>query len=121
MGTPGAATQMETGPLSSARLFSVGHSVLAPDAFLALLRGAGVTAVADVRSAPYSRRLPQFNRDDLRAALRAAGVGYVFLGEQLGGRPRDGRLYDEGRVDYEKVRQGDAFKGGLARLLDETK
>jgi uncharacterized protein (DUF488 family) len=118
---PEAGTQMETGSLSSARLFSVGHSVLALDAFLALLRGAGVTAVADVRSAPYSRRLPQFNRDDLRAALRAAGIEYVFLGEQLGGRPRDGNLYDERRVDYEKVRKGDVFKAGLARLLDETK
>src|SRR5260370_38802216 len=111
---------MEPGSLSSARLFSVGHSGRAPEAFLALLRGAGVPAVADVRSAPYSRRLPQFNRDDLRAALYQAGIGYVFLGEQLGGRPRDDKLYDAGRVNYEKVRDGDAFKAGLARLLDET-
>src|SRR5438128_2289753 len=119
MGTPPTATQMETGSLSSARLFSVGHSVLAPDAFLALLRGAGVTAVADVRSAPYSRRLPQFNRDELRTALREAGIEYVFLGEQLGGRPRDRSLYDlEGRVRYEAVRRTPAFRDGLERLRE---
>src|SRR5207247_926225 len=119
MGPPGVGTQMETGSLSSARLSSVGHSVLTLDAFLGLLRGAGVTAVADVRSAPYSRRLPQFNRDGLPAALRDAGIEYVFLGEHLGGRPRDRSLYDtEGRVNYEVVRTTPIFKAGLERLLE---
>jgi uncharacterized protein (DUF488 family) len=112
-------TQMKTGSLSSDRLYTVGHSVLTLEAFLALLRGAGVGAIADVRSAPYSRRLPQFNRDELRNALRQAGVEYVFLGEQLGGRPRDRSLYDvQGRVDYEAVRRTAAFREGLERLQE---
>jgi uncharacterized protein (DUF488 family) len=111
--------QMKTGSLSSDRLYTVGHSVLTLDGFLELLRGAGVGAIADVRSAPYSRRLPQFNRDELRHALRQAGVEYVFLGEQLGGRPRDRSLYDvEGRVNYEAVRRTAAFQAGLERLQE---
>jgi uncharacterized protein (DUF488 family) len=82
-----------------------------------LLHGAGITAVADVRSSPYSQRLPQFNRPELERDLLAQGLAYVFLGDQLGGRPRDPSLYDaEGRVDYEKVRTTAAFQRGLDRL-----
>jgi uncharacterized protein (DUF488 family) len=110
---------MQTGNATSARLFSVGHSNLTLAGLVDLLRGAGVTAVADVRSAPYSRRLPHFNRDELKEGLRAAGIAWAFLGDQLGGRPRDRGLYDaDGRVDYEAVRRTAAFREGLRRLLD---
>src|SRR5262249_15686475 len=78
-------------------------------------------AVADVRSHPFSQRLPQFNRPALEAALRAEGIGYVFLGDLLGGRPPEPGVYDaEGRVDYEKVRPTASFQHRLARLLPAT-
>jgi len=100
------------------RLFSVGHSNQELPRFVALLRGAGIAAVADVRSSPYSRRLPQFNREPLRNALKDIGIVYVFLGDLLGGRPEDRGLYDsEGRVDYERVRETADFRRGLTRLL----
>lgn len=99
-------------------LFSAGHSHHEQAGFLRLLCEAGVTAIADVRSAPYSRRLPQFNRPALEMALREQGIAYVYLGDQLGGRPDDDDLYDaDGRVDYEKVRETEAFRQGLDRLL----
>lgn len=101
----------------SHRLFTVGHSNLEAEALLELLRGAGVTAVADVRSSPYSRRLPQFNRPALEATLRAGGIAYVFLGAELGGRPSSQELYDaEGWADYERVRRTDEFHDGLDRV-----
>ena len=100
------------------QLLSVGHSHHDLDAFVALLRGAGVTAVADVRSSPFSRRLPHFNGPQLAAILRVRGFSYVFLGDLLGGRPEPDELYDaEGRVDYERVRATDFFREGLERLL----
>jgi Domain of unknown function DUF488 len=103
------------------RLLSVGHSNHDLETFLALLRQAGVTAIADVRSHPYSGRLPHFSRPELERVLRASGIAYVFLGEELGGRPRDSGLYDEeGRVDYERVRATDLFQHGLDRLLVGT-
>jgi uncharacterized protein (DUF488 family) len=99
-------------------LLSVGHSNHSAEAFVALLRRAGVTAIADVRSSPYSRRLPQFNREDLQTTLRTNDIAYVFLGDLLGGRPASPALYDpDGLVNYERVRQTDAFRQGLARLL----
>jgi uncharacterized protein (DUF488 family) len=85
---------------------------------IALLRQAGVTAVADVRSVPYSRRLPQFNKARLENALREQDIAYIFLGNELGGRPRSRDLYDEdGRVNYERVRQTTMFRHGLERLF----
>ncbi len=103
---------------ASARLLSVGHSNHDWLAFVALLRRAGVTTLADVRSSPYSRRCPHFNREPLASGLREAGIAYAFLGDLLGGRPRQPSLYDEdGRVDYERVRRTEAFQCGLEQLM----
>jgi uncharacterized protein (DUF488 family) len=105
-------------PNPSPRLLSVGHSNHPPDFFLHLLRQASVAAIVDVRSSPYSRRLPQYNRPQLEAMLNQAGIAYVFLGELLGGRPRDLEVYDSaGRVDYERVRATDSFREGLQELV----
>jgi uncharacterized protein (DUF488 family) len=100
------------------RIVSVGHSHHELAGLIGLLQGAGVTAVADVRSHPFSQRLPQFNRGHLEAALRDQDIDYVFLGDLLGGRPAQPSVYDaEGRVDYEKVRATPWFQRGLDRLL----
>jgi uncharacterized protein (DUF488 family) len=101
------------------RLFSIGHSNHDLARLIELLRNAGVTAVADVRSLPYSQRYPQFNRPDLAKGLDEYEIAYAFLGEQLGGRPKDFRMYDgEGRVNYERVRLTPLFQQGLDRLAD---
>jgi uncharacterized protein (DUF488 family) len=102
---------------SASRVLSVGHSHHDLPQLIELLRGAGVEAVADVRSSPFSRRLPQFNRPELEVGLKGAGLVYVFLGDLLGGRPRQAELYDDqGRVDYRLVRATDFFRRGLERL-----
>ena len=69
------------------QLFSIGYSNHAMDHFLNLLVRAGVTALADVRTHPSSRRHPHTNRPLLVAALQRQGIAYVFLGDALGGRP----------------------------------
>ena len=100
-----------------APIFTIGHSNHSLDAFVDLLKRHGINAVADVRSQPFSRRLPHFNREALEPALRQHGIVYVFLGDQLGGRPGQPSLYDaDGRVDYERVRQQEFFRRGLERL-----
>jgi uncharacterized protein (DUF488 family) len=73
----------------SLSVLTIGHSTHTWERFTTLLRGAGITAVADVRTSPYSRRCPHFNRDELRDHLRQDGVMYVFLGTELGGRPKE--------------------------------
>src|SRR5712692_3955517 len=109
--------------MAGTRLFSIGHSNHDLARLVQLLQQAGVTAVSDVRSQPYSQRLPQFNRPELERGLKQCEIAYAFLGHLLGGRPRQTNLYDmEGRVDYERVRATAAFRQGLDQLsqaLDE--
>jgi uncharacterized protein (DUF488 family) len=102
-------------PLS---VFTIGHSSHPWERFVALLRSANVTAIADVRTSPYSRLYPHFNRDNLREELRSDGLSYVFLGAELGGRPRDRAFYSEGVADYEKMARTVEFKEALDRVLE---
>ncbi|MBI3517409.1 MAG: DUF488 domain-containing protein, partial [Proteobacteria bacterium] len=94
-------------------LLTVGHSNHPVERFLALLTRHGVTALGDVRSFPRSRFNPQFNRERLDAALREHGIGYVFLGDALGGK-RD----DVAARDYVAMAAAPAFQAGLARVRE---
>lgn len=98
-------------------IFTIGHSTHPINVFVNLLRRHGVTALADVRSAPYSRRNPQFNREALEAALAAQGIRYVFLGRELGARPADPALYVDGIAQYDRIAQTPLFDAGIARVL----
>lgn len=99
-------------------LFSIGHSNIPAERFLGLLHDAGVNAVADVRSAPFSRFFPWFSQKPLAARLAETSVTYTFMGDTMGGRPRDERLYCDGVADYEAMAAQADFRGGLQRLID---
>jgi uncharacterized protein (DUF488 family) len=98
------------------RILTIGHSNHPLEKFVALLRGAGVTAVADVRSQPVSRFAPQFNKERLKPALAEAGIAYVFLGRELGGRPKDPALMRAGKPDYAAMAKTAEFAAGLERI-----
>jgi uncharacterized protein (DUF488 family) len=100
-------------------LFSIGHSNTPPERFVALLQGAGVTLVGDVRSTPASRHFPWFSKSHLAARLAQAGVDYAWMGDALGGRPRDESLFHDGVADYEAMARRPEFGAGIDRLLVE--
>jgi uncharacterized protein (DUF488 family) len=97
-------------------LWTIGHTHHTAEAFVALLKQHGITAVADVRSQPYSRRLEQFNRETLAAELKAAGIAYLFLGEELGARRNEIECYVGDRADYVRIARLPKFHAGLERL-----
>lgn len=110
-------------------IFTIGHSNRSLDEFLELLRANGIEVVVDVRSVPRCGYARHFDKEQLVPALRREGLRYLFLGEQLGGRPPHPALYSEserrvrgGQVkrycDYEKVRDWSPFREGIARLLE---
>ena len=107
--------------METTEVLTIGHSTLAYERFLSLLRGARVNAIADVRSAPYSRQFPQFNRDELSEELRSDEISYVFLGKELGGRPTERKFYCEGVADYEKMAQSAGFGKGIDRVIEGAK
>ena len=102
-------------------MFTIGHSNHPIGALLALLEQHRAAAVADVRSVPYSRRYPQFNRRNLESSLRKHGIGYLFLGAGLGARSPDPACYDEeGRVRFARLARTGPFLRGIARVLEEA-
>ncbi len=98
-------------------VLTIGHSNHTAEAFLRLLRMHGADAVADVRSSPFSRFNPQFNRDALEELLNANGIHYVFLGRELGARSADPSCYEKGRVQYARLAQTPLFRSGLDRVI----
>ncbi len=98
-------------------VFTIGHSNYPLDVFVALLKKHGVTAVADVRSAPYSRHAPQFSCKPISGALKSRRIEYVFLGKELGARSEDPACYEDGRVRFERVAETALFLSGIERVL----
>ena len=113
-------TSLGAGSSGLRPLFTIGHSILEMGAFAKLLKDCGVELVADVRSVPQSARLPHFSHPALEKLLAAENISYLFLGEELGGRPDDSDAYrPNGVVDYAARRRSYAFQRGVERLLKE--
>ncbi len=102
-------------------VFTVGHSTQPLEQFIGLLKRHEISAIADVRSAPYSRHNPQFNRESLRESLKQEAISYVFLGKELGARSDDECCYVHERVSYQKLSETDLFRAGIKRVIDGAK
>ena len=98
------------------KLFTIGHANLDIKDFIALLNQHNVTALADVRSSPYSRYVSQFNKENLKNSLLNVDIKYVFLGEELGARTKDKSCYVEGKAVYENIAKTDLFSKGIERI-----
>ncbi len=100
-------------------LYSIGHGRRPIEDFIALLKKYGITHLADVRSIPLSRFNPQYNRNRLQGSLAENHVAYLFMGDELGGRPKEASCYNEkGKVDYDRVKEANFFRKGINRLKE---
>jgi len=108
---------MQNDASGNPRVLTIGHSNHTVEHFLVLLKGHAVQVVVDARSQPYSKYATQFDHEPLRLALLDAGIRYLYLGKELGGRPEGEEFYDgEGHVLYDRVAATSFFQEGLARL-----
>lgn len=99
------------------RVLTIGHSNHTVEHFLTLLRAHGVQVVVDVRSQPYSKFARQFDHESLKSLLQNGGIRHLYLGKELGGRPRGDEFYDqEGHVLYGRVAATSVFQDAVARL-----
>ncbi len=98
------------------RIFTIGHSTHSIETFIDMLSRHGITAIGDVRSSPYSRYNPQYNKEALHRSLAEQGIKYVFLGQELGARSDDLSCYVNGRVQYEALAKTDSFQHGIERI-----
>lgn len=105
-------------PTASLAVFTAGFSTLPPERFLNNLRTYDIQLLADVRSRPYSRHAPQFNKEQAERLARQAGLEYVYLGQELGGMPDDLRFYDpQGYVLYDRIAAEPWFEAGIQAVF----
>jgi uncharacterized protein (DUF488 family) len=112
-------------------LYTIGHSKHPIDKFFQLLKDHQIEVLVDVRSTPYSRYNPQFNKNALQQALENQNIEYVYAGDELGGRPKDPSCYKNHaipgkaanyihEIDYNNVMKRPWFLQGIQRLLEIT-
>lgn len=100
-------------------VYTIGHSNVSIDAFLALLRHHQISVLVDARSRPYSGYNPHFSREPLKRALEDSGINYLFLGDRIGGKPTSKDFYHEdGRIDYQKLAASDLYLEGIEQVID---
>jgi uncharacterized protein (DUF488 family) len=97
-------------------IYTIGYGNRSRDEFVALLQSYEIRYLVDLRSQPYSRFHPEFSQAALEATLQEQQIRYIFLGEQLGGRPQDSTCYANGKVDYALLREKPFYRQGIQRL-----
>jgi uncharacterized protein (DUF488 family) len=89
------------------------------DHFLSLLKQHQVNRVVDVRSTPYSKWQPQYNREGLAAALRRNDIDYEFMGTEFGARSDDRSCYENGKVVYSRLAAAAGFQSAVQKLSSD--
>lgn len=99
-------------------IYTIGHSTHTIDNFISLLKRTGIDTIVDVRSSPYSKYNPQYNREALKTELLKQGITYIFMGDELGARHQEPEVLEaDGRVNFDKVRKLESFKNGIRRVI----
>ncbi len=110
-----------SGDDASPAVYTLGHSRHALEHFAGLCARHAIGLVVDVRGQPYSRFNPQFNRERFGAALADHGIGYLWLGDRLSGRPKEPEFRGpDGKVLWDRLRHWPALHDGLAEVLERA-
>ena len=104
--------------MSTAKIYTIGHSNHEIKTFINLLKTKKIDMIVDVRSAPFSKMYPHFNRDTLESVLKDNKTGYLFLGDLIGGRSRNRSDYENGQVVYSRLASKDDYQATIKRVLD---
>lgn len=100
-------------------IYTIGHTKHKIEYFIYLLHQNKINCIVDVRSTPFSKFTPQYNKDILRKELNMKGIHYIHMGKEFGARRDNKLLYNEqGYLDFEKTRRDKDFLIGVDRLID---
>lgn len=98
-------------------IYTIGHSSHSREYFIELLRSFHIQTVIDIRSVPYSKFVPHFNKEMIKQYLQSNGLYCIYMAQEFGARQEDPSLYHrEGYLDFQKVRAQPFFKEGIERL-----
>jgi uncharacterized protein (DUF488 family) len=98
-------------------IFTIGHSNHDITGFINLLLANKIELVIDVRSAPYSKIYPHFNRNTLKVSLTKNSIEYLFLGDSVGGRSNNIEDYSKGRIIYKKIAEKEEYISSIYLII----
>lgn len=98
-------------------VYTIGHSNLKFTPFLKLIRKQDIKLLVDVRSSPYSKYSPHFNKNPLTKALEESNIKYVYMGNKIGGKPRDKIFYHDDKLIYHRLEKDEKYQEGLKKLI----
>ena len=100
-------------------IYTIGHSNYDSDYFIGLLLKFKINTVVDVRSVPFSRYVPHFNKDNIKRLLNSYGIHHIYMGAELGIIKNNNSLLSEEKyLDFRKVKEMDFFINGIRRIRD---
>ncbi len=107
-------------------IYTIGHSNHTMEHLVSILKTHHIEMLIDIRTRPYSSYVPHFNRPDLEKALINQGIGYVFMGDKLGGYPKDADCYVQDisgkrTPNYNVMGGKDWFREGLDAAIAVSK
>ena len=102
-------------------IYTIGHSNINQEDFIEILSLFKIQILVDVRSSPYSKFVPHFNRENIKTALIGSNIKYIFMGHQIGGKPKDKKYYQDGKVNYNLIAKTGRFKEGIDKIIELNK
>jgi uncharacterized protein (DUF488 family) len=98
-------------------IYTIGHSNITQESFIEILKSHKLQLIVDVRSTPYSKYVPHFNRENINKSLKENNIRYIFLGSYIGGKPKDEEYYKDGKVDYDLIAKTEHYKEGINKIM----
>ena len=98
-------------------IYTIGHSNIIMESFIEVLKLFELQIVVDVRSSPYSKYVPHFNRENINKTLKENKIRYLFLGNYLGGKPKEVKYYIDNKVDYDLIAKTEQYNEGIVRIM----
>jgi uncharacterized protein (DUF488 family) len=99
-------------------IYTIGHSNITQEPFIEILKSFEIQLVIDVRSLPYSKFVPHFNRENIKTALNDNSVEYIFMGNYIGGKPKNKKYYQNGKVNYDLIAKSSYYKEGIDKIIE---
>lgn len=99
-------------------IYTIGYGNRVPDVFAGLLKQYSIGVLVDVRTNPYSQYQPGYNSGNLSHFLSLHCIEYLYIGDKLGGKPKDARFYVEGRLDRQIVKNSAEYSAGISELIN---
>lgn len=102
-------------------IYTIGHSNITQESLIEILDQFKIKIVVDIRSSPYSKFVPQFNRENIKKIFKKENMRYIFLGDYIGGKPKHKKYYENGKVNYDLIRESAHYKEGIDRIIELNK